>query len=499
MNKPKHNFTLVKNLLFTGLVSAVAAIFMGASYFPDSDRIGERQIDSVMTPYTLKDGRDAEIKYEKQIRSFRKGVLLSGISQPSPQVYSYTIITATIKRTFGWDKVYRWIVAYPMHSTYFTKVDSLVLTGDDVFIKYTYIPAFPSDDQRYHLNGSSYDDNKNRNPFEGSPGLLVKYARFKETGRLRQDEDEAFQKIHLDTYKWSDRYIWDDVSKEEFTEAAQAGDVISLSKINSNGKFEFYSLQTRLNEGIVYYGKRQGKEQEVDYYDYYRKRIVQDQYLGRFLSAVKTGQAELAEEMLNKNPALIHSHDPDGMTPLHITLLSNDRYNLLPLLYKYKPNINAIDYKGRTPLQMALKYHADKTIVEDLKKKRGKVLWDGCRGQDYALNTKQTRSPGKSTNQNRNKGKWSGNDVYYIWIEIDHTRRYEHGYDSRRAALFTGRQTIIKELGLGGAAEPELSNKIDLILDNAHVLCATEDKSKRRISGYIVRISAPNLRKIVNQ
>ena len=130
----------------TYLPAVIACLVVTSCFSFGRDIIDEFPRDSVSIAYTLKDKRHAEIKYEKLVRQFTPYSWLSGISQPNPQVYYYTVITATFKKEFGWDKVYRWVDAYPDHSVYYTKVDRLVFTDDNVFIKYTYIPAFPADD-----------------------------------------------------------------------------------------------------------------------------------------------------------------------------------------------------------------------------------------------------------------------------------------------------------------------------------------------------------------
>mgnify|MGYP006385373885 CR=1 FL=1 len=135
----------------------------------------------------------------------------------------------------------------------------------------------------------------------------MKYGRYKGTSSLRGDKDDPSGNIHFGTYKWPNRYIWDDVSKEDFDKAAEVGDVINFNNIDSNGKFEFYSMQSRPEESIYYYGRR--KEKKIDYYDFYSKRIVKDGELNLFFSSIKTGEAVKVEELLNRNPALIDSYD----------------------------------------------------------------------------------------------------------------------------------------------------------------------------------------------
>lgn len=349
------------------LAAVVTGLLLTSCFFYGRDVINESLKDSVTLACILKDKRPVEIKYEKLERYFTPYSWLSGISQPSTQVYCYIVVTATIKRTFGWDKVYRWIDAYPDHAVYFTKLDSMVFTGDNAFVKYTYIPAFPADDYWHYSYINNYYNSRNRNPFGGNPRLLVKYGRYKGTSSLQEDKDDSYRKIHLDTYKWPKKYVWNEVSKEDFDRAAQAGDVMSFDTISSNGNFDFYFMQTRPEESMYYYGKRRekgndpffskGLRKEVDYYDYYSRRLVSDHELDLFLSSVKTRDAKKVEDLLNSNPALITSYDPDGMTALHLALLSSDRHPLLPVLYTFNPQINAIDYKSRTPLKIALIAH----------------------------------------------------------------------------------------------------------------------------------------------
>lgn len=507
----KIKYAFISSTHFTGrayLVAAVIACLIVTSCFSvGSDRIDEFPKDSVSMTYTLKDKRRAEIKYEKLVRQFTPYAWLSGISQPSTQIDCYIVITAILKNTFGRDKVYRWIDAYPGHAVYYTKVDRLVFIDDNVFIKYTYIPAFPADDYWHYSYINSDYSYRNRNPFGGNPRLLVKYGRYKGTGSLRGDKDDPSRQIHSGTYKWPNRYIWDDVSKEDFDKAAEVGDIISLNDIASNGKFEFYDFQGRSDEDIYYYGKRIEREtttvpktirKSVDYYDYYSKRIIKDSELDLFLSSVKTGDATKVEELLNKNPALIDSYDPDGMTALHLALLSRDRYHLLPLLYKFKPRVNVIDYKGRTPLKIALISKADARIIAELGKMGGKNLYDDCSSEE-ALNKEIKNSFQKGYKQNKNISNWLGDDVYQVWVEDDRSRPYVYGYDARQTALFEGRERIIRELRLSGASESELSKRIELILDNAHVACSRLDKNARIITHFLVRICAPDLRKLVDQ
>jgi hypothetical protein len=489
MTKKKNdNFSISNHFIRRSYLIAVAAVFLLTScFFSDHETLSEYPKDSVTIPYTLKDKRYAEIKYEKLVRQYTSHSWLA-LGPSDVHRYCYTVITATIKKKFGWDKVYRWIDFYPDYTVYFTKVDRLVFKDDNVFIQYTYIPAFPADDYWHFSKINSYTNYKNRNPFNGNPRLLVKYGRYKGTSSLREDKDNRFNKIDLQTYKWPKRYIWEDVSKKDFDKAAEVGDVISLNDITSNGKFEFYDFQVRFDEDIYYYGRRIEREtttvpkrirKAVDYYDYYSKRIIKDSELDLFLSSVKTGDATKVEELLNKNPALINSYDADGMTALHLALFSKDRYQLLPLLYKFKPRINVIDYKCRTPLDIASLAYVDKTITNELVKM----------GRETPNKVEVNKTVKKGRKQNENAGEWGGNDVYQVWMRLG----------NRQIALFKGREQIIRELELNGAPASELSRRIELILDNTHVARSRLNENTRTISHFLVRICAPDLRELVNQ
>lgn len=129
------------------------------------------------------------------------------------------------------------------------------------------------------------------------------------------------------------------------------------------------------------------------------------------------------------------------------------------------------------------------------------MLWDDCSSQEEALDAALTNSSRKGHHkQNENVGKWLGDDVYQAWMEADRSPRSRvYGYDARQNALFEGRERIIGELGLQGAADSALSKRTELILDNAHVACSRLDKNARIITHYLVRICAPDLKNLVVQ
>ena len=67
---------------------------------------------------------------------------------------------------------------------------------------------------------------------------------------------------------------------------------------------------------------------------------------------IAAGNIAQAEAMLVKQPALVHSRNKDGKTPLHYAV-NYKRLTGLDLLLKYGADLDAVDRTGATPLHTA--------------------------------------------------------------------------------------------------------------------------------------------------
>jgi hypothetical protein len=418
----------------------------------------------------LKNGGHADVLVEKLKRSYwtGRGWFQGAGGEPSREIkHFYCVVTGTIQTTSGRAIKFGWIGPYFDLSYYYVKPGRLALVDKEIFIEYTLVPTIESG--RYLPI--------ERTPFNGDPRLLVKYAKYGGTKRYKPAGggiDFAFSS----TYKWPVEYLWEDVSKSEFENAAKSGDVISLDFYNRNDD--------------VY----------TDYYDYFAKRVEPDTEETRFLHAVKSGDAAKVEEMLNKNPELIHVYDYDGKTALHLALESIYRRHLLPLLYRFNPRINAVDFKGQTPLHTAVRYSAGEAIKEDLIDKGGMILYASCKFLELRdqyglpLNVFCTNVEGSG---------WRGNDAYEVLVECPVKTGY---HCNQSAVLAEGTNRIVRELGLRGAPDSSISKKIGWILDNSETACVRYEQRIKAVQGgrqystverNLIGIYAPNLRGLVKE
>jgi ankyrin repeat protein len=407
---------------------------------------------------TLKHGGHANVKFEKAIRSYwtKEGWFQVAGGEPSREIkHFYYVVTGTIQATSGRAITFGWISPYRDLSYYYVKPGRLVFVDKDIFIEYTLVPTFESG--RYLPI--------ERTPFNGNPRLLVKYAKYAGTRRYKPAGggiDFAFSS----TYKWPVEYVWEEMRKSEFENAAKSGDVVSLDFNNRNNDVRF------------------------DYYDYYAKRAEPDTERTRFLHAVKSADAAKVEQMVNRNPALIQVYDHDGKTALHLALESQYRRHLLPLLYRFNPPINAVDFKGQTPLHTAARYSAGEEIKQDLIDKGGMIKFGRLRGQyGLAANVFCTDLESKG---------WRGNDAYEVLVECP----VKTGSHCNQAAVLPeGKERIVHELGLSGAPDSLTSRIIGWILDNIEPdsVSYQERADRSSVERSLIRTYGPNLRGLVKE
>lgn len=410
----------------------------------------------------LKHGGHADVKFEKVMRSYwtKEGWFQGAGGQPSREIkHFYCVVTGAIQRTSGRTIKFGWIGPYFDLSYYYVKPGRLVLVDKDVFIEYTLVPTIESG--RYLPI--------ERTPFNGNPRLLVKYAKYNGTMRHKTGRGGTYSEFSS-TYKWPVEYIWEDVSKADFDNAATTGDVISLDFNNRNDDVRF------------------------DYYDYYAKRAEPDTDRTRFLHAVKSADAAKVEEMLNRNPELIQVYDYDGKTALHLALESKYRRHMLPMLYRFNPPINGPDFTGQTPLHTAARYSADEEIKQDLIDKGGVIFstsWKFGDPRQYGL-------PVNVLCVNFERSGWRGNDAYEVLVECP-VKTASHC--NQAAVLAEGKERIVRELGLSGAPDSQTSRIIGWILDNigSDSVSSQERADHSSVERSLTRIYGPDLRGLVKK
>lgn len=414
---------------------------------------------------TLKGGGHAEVKLEELARSYwTDGGWFAGAGGDPPRrlTDSYWVVTGTRRTPQGRALHFGWIgLAHPL-SYYFVRPGRLILADGQILIEYTLVPTFKSG--RYLPPG--------RTPFGGDPRLLVKQARFVEARPYRQRGggiDLAFSR----TYNWPVEYVWEEVSAPAFEEAARSGDVIDLA----------YDL---------------GRDADrADAYAWFARRVEPDTGKTRFLRAVKAGDAAAAEELLEEDPELIHAYDSDGETALHLAVEADFRRHLLPILYRFDPPVNAVNFRGETPLHAAASSSAGEPIRSELIEKGGRILHPSeallLRRERYGL------PPSVFPSIDSSADGWIGDDAYQVRVECPVVTGHAC---NRLTVLAEGEAKMVRELRLSGARGSSIGRTIGWILDNVEthrVEYRVVRSPSSSVEVSLVRIHGPNLRGLVDE
>jgi ankyrin repeat protein len=158
------------------------------------------------------------------------------------------------------------------------------------------------------------------------------------------------------------------------------------------------------------------------------------------------------------------------------------------MLYRINPGMNAVDFKGQTPLHTAAACWAGEAVMNELISKGGMILYGKCSFREhvdrYGLSDKAFR-------QNPDRNGWINDDVYQVWVKCPHEGDYPcFGSDVRA----DGVNRIVRELGLSGAPDSAISRTMGWICDNIEIVCVRSHEKQS-----LVRISAPNLRGLVKE
>ena len=123
--------------------------------------------------------------------------------------------------------------------------------------------------------------------------------------------------------------------------------------------------------------------------------------MNNLLNAIRTGNINMVEMMLNQNPAAINQADPRGFTPLiFATYMGN--LALAKLLLHKGANLNAQDAAGNTAL-MGVAFKGDKDIAELLIQSGAALNVQNKNGETaliYAANYGQAAIPVGKASQN---------------------------------------------------------------------------------------------------
>lgn len=415
-----------------------------------------------MLSVPLKDGGQADIRFEKLIMSFWAG--WSGRFQgagghPEGEVrHYYLIVRGTIKPQSGPTTEFTWIGPYMKHwtSPYFIP-QRLVLAGNDVFIEYGAVPM----------------------EYQAKCTDVVKRKRYTGTRKWRYDDNKDPLVAFRYTYKWPVEYVWEDVTKGTFEQAARTGVVVSLDSNWDAANDVCYAWSkdcfTRCSEQMEGPWKIER----------------------RFFDQVPFN-IEGAEKTLSDNPEIIHSWA--GRTALHEALGALDpkrpvtkenrikAKRILPLLYKFNAEINSVDTMNRTPLHVAVELNVKRDIVDELVRRGGRILYPPCGFRETVLAKYPELAKNDIIREVGEAEGWIDDDAYQVWVEG--TRRSVEGLQAADDKL--SREFGMKRLW------SEAAMKIRALIASPPNACNRKDPATGQ-EQWLARVAYPGLRDLLNQ
>lgn len=461
-----HQFSalITKTAMCLGVVSILIA---GLGCAPAYARKGVTETGGIlkMLSVPLKDGGQADIRFEKLRRSFWAG--WSGRFQgagghPEGEVrHYYLIIRGTIKLSTGAAKEFTWIGSYAgQYPSHYPIPQWLVIAGNDVFIEYGAVPM----------------------AYQAKCTDVVKRKRYKGTRKWRYDDNNDPLASFRYSYKWPVEYVWEDVTKGVFEQAARTGNVVSLDS-NWNAAHDVCSAwsddcSTRCSE-------------QMD-----GPKMIERRFYRQFNRL----EVEEAEKTLNYYPEVLHTDT--GRTALHGVIAwldpkrknrkDNDARRMLELLYRFNADINAVDSMNRTPLQLAVELNVAPDIVDALIRHGARVLYPPCGFREAALARYPELAKKDVIREIGEADGWIDDDAYQVWVE----KKARYIED-----LNAAEERFIRELGLGPrteGVESDAALQIFFLIGQREPVCRRKDPATGQ-EQWLARIAYPGLKDLLKQ